>query len=491
MAETLTFSESQQQAVLGHALYRSDIFDILDQLGVTREWFASETLANFYGYIQTFRKTYKRPPSTWQELTDSIKDVDAVKNLAVKVSEKCEAAILQYQWDVLEIQLTEWSKGVIVYSQVKQIALDYNAGKIDKAVTCFHETSQKIQKVDILIGGEQNRFESSAVRVKGEKEDRLKELERILPFNIKYLNDCLRGILPSDIILLSAGSGIGKTEAAKGQAAYVAKTKQVPVHYFALEAEPKEIERRIKFSLMGRWYREDHDVRNMPQGFISYANFRYSRLDNEFAPYEKRAEDVFASDYRNLHTYYSNDMLFGMSDLEKKIMEIRNDAALIVLDHLHYMDLGENENREMSILVKNIKSLNQKMEIPFLLVCHIKKGDKRTSGLVPELDDIHGSSNISKICTQAIMLSRAYGYMSPDSRAVGNPTFIRTPKVRVDGTATYNTGVCFFDWYTSEYTPNYSIGHLNRRGDKWEPSFQTYPYWADQNSLIKECGPVD
>jgi hypothetical protein len=173
------------------------------------------------------------------------------------------------------------------------------------------------------------------------------------------------------------------------------------------------------------------------------------------------------------------------------IMEIRNDSALIVLDHLHYMDLGENENREMSILVKNIKSLNQKMGIPFVLVCHIKKGDKRTNGLVPELDDIHGSSNISKICTQAIMLSRAHGYMSPDPRSVGNPTFIRTPKVRVDGTATYHTGVCFFDFYTSEYTPYYSIGHLNRRGDKWEPGFQNYPYWADQEKLIKDCGPVD
>lgn len=491
MNEVLTFSESQQQAVLAHAIYRNDTFDLLDQLGVTREWFATEALANFYGHIQAFRKTYNRAPSSWQELTDSIKDTDIIKNLVSKVAEKCEAALLQYQWDVLEVQLTEWSKGVIVYSQVKQIAQEYNSGKIDKAVTLFHDASQKIKKVDILITGEQNRFSSAAERVKGEEEARHKEFEKILPFNIKYLNDSLRGILPSDIVLLSAGTGIGKTEAAKGQAAFVAKEKEVPVHYFALEAEDKEIERRMKFSLMGRWYREEHDVANIPKGYISYANFRYNRLDNEFAPYTKRAEEVFAKDYKNLHTYYSNDMLFGMSDLEKKIMEIKNDSALIVLDHLHYMDLGENENREMSILVKNIKSLNQKMSIPFVLVCHIKKGDKRTNGLCPELDDIHGTGNISKICTQAIMLSRAHGYMSPDTRAVGNPTFIRTPKVRVDGTATYHTGICFFDFYTSEYTKNYSIGHLNRRGDKWEPAFQNYPYWADQETLIKECGPVD
>lgn len=491
MPEKLTFSESQQQAVLAHALYRSDLFDILDQFGVTKDWFATETLAAFYGHIQNFRKAYKRPPATWQELTDSIRDVDQVKNQAAKVAEKCEAALVLYQWDVLETQITEWSKAAALHSQVKQIAEDYNNGKLDRAVEKLHQASQKIEKISTLVNGEQNCFESAAVRVLGEEEDRHAELEKILPFNIKYLNDCLRGILPTDIILYSAGTGVGKTEAAKAQAAFIARTRQVPVHYFALEAEPKEIERRIKFGMMGRWFREDNDCTNIPQGKISYANFRYSRLDNELAKYKRRAEDEFAKHYKHLYTYYSNEKLFTQADLEKKIFEIRNEAALIVLDHIHYMDLGEQETREMSNLVKSIRSINQTMKIPFILVCHIKKGDRRTAGLIPSLDDIYGSGNISKVCTQAVMFSRAYGYQSPDARAIGSPTFIGTPKVRVDGSATIYTGVCHFDWYTSEYRPEYSLGRMVRRGDRWEPVFSSYPYWADQDMLIKDCGPVD
>jgi replicative DNA helicase len=491
MTEKLIFSESQQQATLAHALYRGELFDVLDQFGVNKEWFATETLAAFYGHIQNFRKAYKRPPSTWQELTDSIKDVDVIKNQAVKVAEKCEAALLQYQWDVLEVQLTEWSKGATVFAQVKQIAEDYNNGKLERAVENFHKTSQQIERIDSLVNGEQNRFESAAVRVIGEEDRRNKELERILPFNIKYLNDCLKGIMPSDVILYSAGTGMGKTEAAKGQAAFIAKTKQVPVHYFALEAAPDEIERRIKFGMMGQWFREDNDNGQIPKGMITFANFMHCRLDNEFAPYKQRADDQFKKDYKHLYTYYSNEKLFTQADLEKKIFEIKNEAALIVLDHLHYMDLGENENREMSGLVKGIRAINQTFQIPFILVCHIKKSDKKAGGLVPDLDDIYGSGSISKVCTQAVMFSKAYGYMSPDKRSIGVPTFIRTPKVRIDGSATLYTGVCFFDYYTSGYTPYYGLGRLNRRCDKWEPAFQDWPFWVDHDSLIKDSSPVD
>lgn len=489
MINKLAFSEAQQAAVLGYAIKRPEIFSILEKIGVAKEWFISNALSDLWSYTLEFRKAYKKWPLTWDEVVDAIKDEDVVKRATRRTSETCTKNQPLYQWEILEQNLLEWAKARIIHNRVVEIAQKYNDGKHDEAFDLFHEGSLDLQKQDAVVGLTADSFISSAERVRQEETERLKEHERILPYGIPYLQDALTGILPSDVVLLGADTGIGKTEAAKILAAHVAKVKQLPVHFFALEAENNEIERRIKYGLMGGWYKEEH--LNIPSGMITYKNWRYNRLENEFAPYKQRAQEVFEKDYRTLHTYYACRGLFGLKDLEREIYKVKNESALIVLDHLHYMDLGDNENLEMTRLVRGIKDMSQILRIPFILVCHIRKRDnKGVKKLVPDLEDFHGTSNISKICTQAVMLAPAWNFSSTDSKAAGKATFVRAVKVRVDGSALYHTGVCFFDLQKSCYGDGYALGHLNREGNKWTPSFDSVPYWADRGRLVVNCGEV-
>lgn len=488
--DKLIFSESQNAAVLGHAIQRPEIFGVLENFKVTKEWFVTNVLADFWTYITDFKKAYKRPPSTWQELVDSIKDDNIVKSVAQKTAEFCEKSAVLHPWDVLEQKLVGWAKAKTTVDKAKEIAQKYNDGKHEEAFKVFEEGALELQKQDSYLGLTQDSFISSSDRVKIEKDERLQEHERILPYGISFLQDSLRGLLPSDVLLLCAATGIGKTEAARILATHIVKSKDLPVHFFALEAENNEIERRTKYGLMGAWYKRDHV--NIPEGMISYANWRYNRLENEFAPYEKQAEQVFAKDYRNLYTYYACKGAFGLKGLEKEVYKIKNETACVVIDHLHYMDLGDNENVEMTRLVRGIKEMSQVLKIPFILVCHVRKSEKKYGGkkLVPGLDDIHGSSNITKICTQAVMLAPAYGFVSTSPKAYGKPTFIRPIKIRVDGSALYHTGVGFFDPHKLEYSPYYSCGHLEFNEDRWKPSFNNWPYWADPERLITDCSEI-
>jgi replicative DNA helicase len=492
MPKTIIFSEIQQQAILGHAIYKSDIFDTLDSIKVTGDWFATEALAQFWEHIKSFRKTFNNCPTSWEELLESINDDETVKTAATRVAAKCEAAVNQHKWEVLEKKLLEWSKASILNARLEEIVEAYNNNKPDKAFSLLHDCSSDLIKAESIVGVSYDSFQSCADRVKGEKEARLKEVERILPYGITYFQHSLNGILPSDVVLIGADSGAGKTEAAKILSCHIAKEKQLPVHYFALEAENLEMERRIKYGIMGDMYRKNHS--NIPEGMICYKNYRFNLLDNEFAPYESHAQAIFEKDYRNLHITYGcktpNGGL-GPKDLEKAVYKIKDDTALVVIDHLHYVDLGENETRDMTILVKNIRTMSLRFNIPFILVCHIKKKDKKFSDLIPDKDDYHGSSNIFKVATQAIMLARARNYMSTDTRAWGNATLFRTTKARVDGSAVYNTGVGFFDYYKNEYTKYYSCGHLSPRGDKWLPNSEKMPYWVHEDCLIRDCSEVE
>jgi replicative DNA helicase len=484
------FTEEQNAAVLGHAIQRPEIFNILDNFKVTKDWFMNNALVDFWSYIDSFRKAYKRTPQTWEELIDSIKDDGVTKNAAKKTADLCSKNALLHPWDVLEQKLVSWAKAKITVDRAKEIAQKYNDGKHEDAFKLFEEGALELQKQDAFVGLTQDSFISSADRVRLEGEERLKEHERILPYGITFMQDSLRGLLPSDVLLLGAGTGIGKTEAARILAAHIVKDRGLPVHYFALEAENNEIERRTKYGLIGGWYKEDHD--NIPEGMISYANWRYNRLNNEFAPYEKRAQDVFDKDYKNLKTYYACRGAFGLKGLEAEVYKIKNETACIIIDHLHYMDLGDNENVEMTRLVRGIKEMSQVLKIPFILVCHVRKSEKKFGGkkLVPGVDDIHGSSNISKICTQAVMLAPAYGFVSTSPKAVGKPTFIRAVKIRVDGSALYHTGIGFFDTHKSDYSPYYACGHLEFNEDKWKPSFGNMPYWANKDRLIEDCSEI-
>jgi hypothetical protein len=455
---------------------------------VDKNWFEKATLGDLWEYILAFRRTNHRYPISWEETVDSVKDDDLHKTSASRTCIFCTEQATNYQWDVLEKRIIQWAKARVVLNRVNEIVQKYNDGKHDEAYELFNDGTVELQKVDSTMGLTQDTFISSALRVKLEEKERLAEHERILPYGIDYLNDCLRGILPSDVVLLGAGTGIGKTEAAKICAAKIAKEKKLDVHYFALEAENNEIERRIKYGMMGKWYREEHE--KTPPGMISYANWRYNRLENELGPYKQRAEEEFDRDYETLHTYYAVKGSFGIRDLEKEIYKLKGKSSLVVIDHLHYIDLGKDENMEMTKVVKSIKYMATQLSIPFILVAHVRKDDrKRGRDLVPDVDSFHGTSNIVKICTQAIMLAPAWNFVSADTRTLGMPTFIRAVKVRVDGSAIHFTGLCFFDTYTNQYTPYYGVGTLDRMGNKWKPA-EKYPFWANSQRLITDCSEI-
>lgn len=486
--DILAFSSEQQGAILAHALREPKVFELLDKLGTTKDWFEkqSHALGDLYSYIESFRKTFKKNPISFEEVIDSIKDELIVKAAAKRVADFCEKQYGLYQWEVLETKLNSWAIARLLKTTTQEIAVKFNEGKQQEAQDLFKRGVLELQKQECLTGASRGTFISAAERVKLEKASRLEESDRILPIGISYLQDSLNGILPSDVVLLGADSGVGKTEAARILACHVTKEKQLPVHFFALEAEENEIERRIVYGLMGGWYKDDHV--NIPEGMISYKNYRYNRLDNEFAPYEKRAWDFFEKEYKFLQTHYG---IVTSKELEQKVYEVKNESALIIVDHLHYMDLGENENYEMTKLVKGIKETNLALKLPFLLLCHINKSNKKFNArLVPAKEDFHGSSNIFKISTQAIMLSRAYNFISTSGKCAGTPTFIRVVKARVDGGATYHVGIGFFNTYTNSYSENYTVGHLSADESKWTPSFGKWPHWANEDRLVKDVSEV-
>jgi replicative DNA helicase len=486
--ELIVFSEPQQQAILGHALQQPAIWDLLLEFGVNDKWFEG-TLYDAYVKLAEFKKDFERLPLSIDEILDFVGD-DLLKGAIKRTLTKCVNLKTRYPWDGLEKKLVGWAKSRLVFTTTKALQEKFNNGKHEEAYDLVEKSAIDLQRIDSMAGLEPDGFVSAAERVKEEAKGREEDSIRKINFSIPYLQDITGGIMPTEVVLWGATSGAGKTEAGKIQAAYTAKTLKEPVHYFALEAEPLEIERRIKYGLLAQRYKKDHVA--IPSGMLTYKEFRHNHLNEEFKPYEKEVEDVFTNDYSTLYTYYRKRGDFGVEQLEREMWKLKGRSRLIVLDHIHFLDLaGDNETKEMTHLIKNIRQMTVSLEIPIIIIAHITEKGVKHQELLPRREDFYGASNLFKTATYAIMMAPAHGLVSSDSRAFGAPTFMKVTKSRIDNAAQYYPGISFFSPYVSDYTPYYSVGKLDKGNKKWRSLKGDLPKWVNIEKNVVDVSDIE
>ena len=317
-------------------------------------------------------------------------------------------------------------------------------------------------------------FRPSVDRIHGETSERLSMATDTLTFGVRYLDDAMGGIHRRDLILVGAQSGAGKTQLATIAALSNCRRGR-RVHYFALEAEDREIERRIKYQILAReYYRNPNHGRR-----IRYLDWQEGRLEAELGQYSDLAETEMAESVaRNLHTYYRVDS-FTSEDFATQLAKIAEETDLVVLDHLHYVDHeeDENENKGYKRIVKQIRDSALRLSKPVIVVAHIRKMDRKFAPLVPGLEDFHGSSDIGKISTKAITIAPDFKTHHEDPSLWS--TYIHVAKCRRDSTLTRYVAKCNFNTRTDSYQELYSLGRMIDNGREYRAlSEKETPSWA-------------
>lgn len=315
--------------------------------------------------------------------------------------------------------------------------------------------------------------------IRGERSGRASLQQRILKFGIPFLDDATGGILPTDLILLGAMSGIGKTEiCCKIANANSQDAKRVRM--FALESERLEIERRTKFQLVaGRFFSDP----NRPSIGIrmSYRNWVLGEFGTKLEEYESWADDFIATAYDNFFVFYKEEE-FTTGTMVEQITRHAQNTDLILFDHAHFLDFeDDNENRALKQLAKTARALALEEETPIILVAHLRKRSKDlTEELVPDMEEFHGSSDLFKVATKVVT-------MAPGRRSENGSfeTYFRVPKCRIDGGVKMYIGRTFFSPKTGEYENGYKIGWASctrKRGFE-EIDRTLYPDWAREPQI--------
>lgn len=316
-------------------------------------------------------------------------------------------------------------------------------------------------------------FDTFPNRIWGELDERIKLASRSLKYHNGFLDDILRGMLPHDLVLLGAPTGMGKTDLSLAIAASNAMEGR-RVAYFALEAEPRELERRTKYRLLNALL---YTEKNPRRDEFNYADWIRGECESYCGHLNEEVDNKIIDQLATLHTYYRGER-FDQDTLRSEVMKAAVWADFVIIDHLHYIDTDaeESETRGLAEIVKTVRDLSLRIGRPVLLVAHLRKRSGADKKIIANIDDFHGSSNITKICTQAIVIERAY-CVTP-AKWFLSPTFMSVVKDRRAGT-TGHVALVNFDLRSRNYRPEYTLGRLAKGGTEWEPIKPTdRPRWA-------------
>ncbi len=210
--------------------------------------------------------------------------------------------------------------------------------------------------------------------------DRLDELQKMgdglrgIPTGFKGLDDLLAGMQDSNLIILAARPGVGKSAFALNIARHVAVEKQLPVCIFSLEMSKEELVDRLL----------------VRQGLIDSWKLKTGRLsETDFAALSE-AMGVLAE----APLYIDDTPGLTVTELRTKARRMlsERDIRLILVDYLQLMHGYTKDNRvqEVSEISQGLKNLARELKVPVLAAAQLSRAMEARGGK-PRLSDLRES----------------------------------------------------------------------------------------------------
>jgi len=168
--------------------------------------------------------------------------------------------------------------------------------------------------------------------------------------------------------------------------------KFVPTQLYMLSAPTHQGKTTIALNIAGRVARAGHKV-----VFASLEQnvFIIPRLKSMFGS---------ARGLENI-SIIAPDSMPNTEDFIKLFQKIKL-PELLIIDHLHYFErTGRGATEDMDSLIANLQLAAKKLELPILVICHLRK---LNSDKPPTLDDLKDSSSLSQIPGVVMLLHRKY-----------------------------------------------------------------------------------
>lgn len=212
------------------------------------------------------------------------------------------------------------------------------------------------------------------------------------------LDNTLSGMQKSNLLILAARPGQGKTAMIVNIAQFVAVSDKKPVGIFSLEMSKEEMVDRL---LVGQ---ADVDAWRIKTGRLSETDF--TKLSSAMG--ELADAPIFIDDTPGI----------TISEMRTKARRLilEQDISLFMVDYLQLVDPGrrlDNRVQEVSIVSQSLKNLARELKVPVLAVSQLSRAVEHRGERKPQLADLRESGAIEQDADVVMFLYRPETEITP------------------------------------------------------------------------------
>lgn len=211
------------------------------------------------------------------------------------------------------------------------------------------------------------------------------------------LDRAISGLNKSDLILVAARPGMGKTSFAMNIAQYVGMKSDSSVAIFNLEMTREQLVARMLSSA----------------GEIKNQSLKTGNLQPD--EWERLAEAASLLSKSNI--YIDDTSMINIPEMRAKLRRVKN-LGLVIIDYLQLMSSGrriENRVQEVSEITRNLKMLAKDLNVPVITLSQLSRSpEQRKDDHRPQLSDLRESGSIEQDADIVLFLYRD-DYYNPET----------------------------------------------------------------------------
>lgn len=387
----LPFSAEAEQSVLGAVLLDSQCLDRIAEILPKPDYFYLENHKLIYG-VMLEKFTLGQP-------IDFITVLDSLKKDSDFDETNGKTYLLQLAQIVPSIKNAQTYAHIVrdnydirtLITTARDIIEDASGGTND-AMTLLDAAEQRI--FDIRQGKNMQGLQRINETII-ETFDRLdalnsdeNQLYQGIPTGIKSLDDTITGLNRSDLILLAARPGMGKTSFALNIARHVAVKEKRKVAFFSLEMTKEQLTSRLLST----------------ESMVGGIKLRTGKLADDEWIRLVEAGDVLSK----TEIYFDDTPGITVPEMKAKLRRLKN-VDLVVIDYLQLMSGSrriDNRVQEISEITRNLKIMAKEINVPVVTLSQLSRASEQRSDHRPMLSDLRDSGSIEQDADIVLFLYR-------------------------------------------------------------------------------------
>lgn len=396
----LPYSPEAEQAVLGAVILDGSVLDnVVEILGDSKyfhitnhrviynamlDLFNSGKNVDFVTVLEHLKMDKHFDDSTGKtyllDLASNCPSISNAREYAKIVREKYDVrSLINAARDIIDESSSGELEPNVLIDSAEQKIFDIRRGK----------TTQGLELLSKVILKEFDRLDA----LNNDSDESVKPIST----GIGDLDRVITGLNRSDLILLAARPGMGKTSFALNIARYVASTAKKTVAFFSLEMSKEQLASRLLST----------------EALVGGTKLRTGKLSDEEWTRLVAAGDVLSK----CDFYLDATPGITVAEIKSKLRRLKN-IDLVVIDYLQLMTSGrriDNRVQEVSEITRNLKILAKELNVPLICLSQLNRSAEKRDDHRPMISDLRESGSIEQDADIILFLFREGYYDKGDN----------------------------------------------------------------------------